>query len=105
MPHTLRDLEPDDETIAALHMLLGFDDDLAGEATCTSNRITGLLTAIHPSLERIGPLIHHPAVLDLLEHYGSPTALGQPSIERSPKLYGPAPHAWPNAWPPRSAPP
>lgn len=43
MPHTLRDLEPDDETIAALHMLLGHDDDLAAEATRTSNRIRGLL--------------------------------------------------------------
>lgn len=82
MPHTLRDLEPDDETIAALHMLLGFDDDLAAEATRTSNRIRGLLTAIHPSLERvIGPRIHHPAVLDLLERYGSPTALGQADLE------------------------
>jgi transposase len=82
MPHTLRDLEPDDETIAALHMLLGFDDDLAAEATRTSNRIRGLLTAIHPSLERvIGPRIHHPAVLDLVERYGSPTALGQVPLE------------------------
>jgi transposase len=82
MPHTLRDLEPDDETIAALHMLLGFDDDLAAEATRTSNRIRGLLTAIHPSLERvIGPRIHHPAVLQLLEHYGSPTTLKQTSRE------------------------
>lgn len=82
MPHTLRDLEPDDETIAALHMLLGFDDDLAAEATRTSNRIRGLLTAIHPSLERaIGPRIHHPAVLDLLEHYGSPAALKHASRE------------------------
>ena len=76
MPHTLRDLEPDDETIAALHMLLGFDDDLAAEATRTSNRMRGLLTAIHPHLERvIGPRIRHPAVLGLLEHYGSPAAI------------------------------
>ncbi|MBR7832213.1 transposase [Actinospica durhamensis] len=82
MPHTLRELEPDDETIAALHMLLGFDDDLAAEATRTPNRIRGLLTAIHPGLERvIGPRIHHPAVLDLLERYGSPTALKQASHE------------------------
>jgi transposase len=82
MPHTLRDLEPDDETIAALHMLLGFDDDLAAEATRTSNRIRGLLTAIHPHLERvIGPRIRHPAVLDLLEHYGSPGAIAQAGLE------------------------
>ncbi|MBR7838732.1 IS110 family transposase [Actinospica durhamensis] len=82
MPHTLRDLEPDDETIAALHMLLGFDDDLAAEATRTSNRIRGLLTAIHPHLERvIGPRIRHPALLDLLEHYGSPGAIAQAGLE------------------------
>src|SRR5581483_12395992 len=73
MPHTLRDLQPDDETIAALHMLLGFDDDLAAEATRTSNRIRGLLTAIHPHLERVlGPRIHHPAVLELLTELRSP---------------------------------
>ena len=82
MPHTLRDLEPDDETIAALHMLLGFDDDLAAEATRTSNRIRGLLTAIHPHLERvIGPRIRHRAALDLLERYGSPGAIGQAGLE------------------------
>jgi transposase len=97
MPHTLRDLEPDDETIAALHMLLGFDDDLAGEATRTSNRLRGLLTAIHPHLERvIGPRTHHPAVLDLLEHYGSPGAIHQAGVEevtavlrvRAPRMAG-----------------
>jgi transposase len=82
MPHTLRDLEPDDETIAALHMLLGFDDDLAAEATRTSNRIRSLLTAIHPHLERVvGPRLHHPAVLQLLEHYGSPAAIHAAGIE------------------------
>ena len=31
MPHTLRDLAPADETVAELDMLVGFDDDLAGE--------------------------------------------------------------------------
>lgn len=56
MPHTLRDLAPDDETVAELHMLVGFDDDLAGEVTRTKNRLRGLLTQIHPSLERVlGP--------------------------------------------------
>ena len=76
MPHTLRNLEPDDETIAALHMLLGFDDDLTAEATRTSNRIRGLLTAIHPHLERVlGPRIHHPAVLELLTELRSPAGI------------------------------
>lgn len=83
MPHTLRELHPDDETIAALHMLLGFDDDLAAEATRTSNRIRGLLTAIHPHLERaIGPRLHHPAVLELLEIHGSPAAIRNAGAEQ-----------------------
>lgn len=73
MPHLLRDLKTDDETIAAPAMILGFDDDLAAEATRTVNRIRGLLTAIHPSLERaIGPKLAHPAVLDLLTRHGTP---------------------------------
>jgi transposase len=76
MPHTLRDLQPDDETIAALQMLLGFDEDLAAEATRTSNRIRGLLTAIHPSLERVlGPRIAHRAVLELLAELHGPAGI------------------------------
>ena len=34
-------------------MPCGFDDDLAEQATATSNRIRGLLTQIHPALERV----------------------------------------------------
>ena len=76
MPHTLRDLAPDDETIADLNMIVGFDDDLAGEVTRIKNRLRGLLTQIHPSLERVlGPGLDHPAVLVLLERYGSPAQL------------------------------
>ncbi|SEG94799.1 Transposase [Actinacidiphila yanglinensis] len=76
MPHTLRDLEQADETIAELEMIAGFDDDLAGESTRIKNRLRGLLTQIHPSLERVlGPRLDHPAVLGLLERFGSPTQL------------------------------
>lgn len=35
-------------------MIVGFDDDLAGEAARVANRLHGLLTRIHPSLERFG---------------------------------------------------
>lgn len=70
MPHTLRSIELADE------MIVGFDDDLAGEATRISNRLRGLLTQIHPHLERVlGPRIHHPAVLKLLDRFGSPTRI------------------------------
>ncbi|WP_146702751.1 IS110 family transposase, partial [Shigella flexneri] len=66
--------------IAALHageaMLCGFDDDLAAQTTQASNRIRGLLTQIHPALERVlGPRLEHPAVLDLLQRYPSPEKL------------------------------
>lgn len=76
MPHTLRTLDLADEVTAELTMLVGFDQDLAGEANRTSNRIRGLLTQFHPSLERVlGPRLHHQAVTWLLERYGSPQAL------------------------------
>ncbi|MET9395971.1 IS110 family transposase [Streptomyces sp. NPDC006624] len=76
MPHTLRTLDLTDEVTAELTMLVGFDQDLAGEANRTSNRIRGLLTQFHPSLERLlGPRLDHPAVTWLLERYGSPQAL------------------------------
>ncbi|WP_231158149.1 IS110 family transposase [Streptomyces sp. CNZ748] len=76
MPHTLRTLDLADEVTAELTMLVGFDQDLAGEANRTSNRIRGLLTQFHPSLERVlGPRLDHQAVTWLLVRYGSPQAL------------------------------
>ncbi|GGQ35362.1 hypothetical protein GCM10010233_61390 [Streptomyces pseudogriseolus] len=48
MPHTPRTLDPTDEVTAELTMLVGFDQDLAGEANRTSNRIRGLLTQSTP---------------------------------------------------------
>jgi transposase len=76
MPHALRSLQLADEQIAELTMLCGFDDDVAGQITATSNRIRGLLTQIHPALERVlGPHLDHRAVLDLLVHYPSPAAM------------------------------
>ncbi|CAM5306141.1 hypothetical protein GCM10010266_70870 [Streptomyces griseomycini] len=63
MPHTLRSLEPTDEITAELTVPVGFDQDLAAEATRTSNRIRGLLTQSHPSLERaLDPRLDHQAV-------------------------------------------
>lgn len=80
MPHTLRSLRLADEPLAELTMLCGFDDDLAAQITQTSNRIRGLLTQIHPALERVlGPRLDHPAVLDLLEQYPSPAELASAS--------------------------
>ncbi|NKX56123.1 IS110 family transposase [Arthrobacter sp. E918] len=76
MPHTLRSIALADETLAELGVLCGFDDDLAAQITATSNRIRGLLTQIHPALERaLGPHLDHPAVADLLTRYPTPAAL------------------------------
>lgn len=76
LPHTLRSLKLADSQVAELTMLCGFDEDLAGQITQVSNRIRGLLTQIHPALERvIGPHLDHPAMLDLLERYPSPAQL------------------------------
>jgi hypothetical protein len=72
----LRALRRDDEITAELTMLSGFDEDLAGQINQVANRIRGLLTQIHPALERVvGPRLGHPAVLDLLERYPSPQLL------------------------------
>lgn len=76
LPHALRSLKLADEQIAELAMLCGFDDDLAAQTTQASNRIRGLLTQIHPALERVlGPQLDHPAVLVLLQRYPSPEKL------------------------------
>lgn len=76
MPHALRRVGGDDDLIADLAVIVGFDDDLAGEVNRVSNRIRGLLTQIHPALERaVGGNIGHPAVLALLSKFGGPTGL------------------------------
>lgn len=57
-------------------MLCGFDEDIVKQLNQTANRLRGLLTQIHPALERvIGPRLDHPAVLELLQRYPSPNAL------------------------------
>lgn len=76
LPHTLRRVDTGDETLAELEVLVGYDDDLAGEVTRISNRIRGLLTQIHPPLERVlGPKLQHPAVLELLSRCGGPAGI------------------------------
>src|SRR5690606_40479058 len=66
----------DDEALADLEVIIGFDDDLAGEVTRITNRIRGLLTQVHPALERVlGPKIHQRAVLELLARFGGPQGL------------------------------
>ena len=76
MPHTLRRVDVGEETLAELGVLIGFDDDQAQEATRISNRIRGLLTPIHPALERVlGPKVATGVVLELLGRFGGPAGL------------------------------
>ena len=57
-------------------MLAGFDDDLARQVTQAVTRIRGLLTQIHPALERVlGPQADHLGVADLLMKYSTPEAM------------------------------
>lgn len=80
MPHALRRVDTDDETLADLEVIVGFDDDLAGEVTRISNRIRGLLAQVHPALERVlGPKVQHPAVIELLIRFGGPQGLAAAS--------------------------
>ncbi|MDR3084657.1 MAG: IS110 family transposase [Streptomyces sp.] len=76
MPHALRRVDTGDEALADLEVIVGYDDDLAGEVTRVGNRIRGLLTQVHPALERVlGPKVQHPAVLELLTRFGGPRGL------------------------------
>ena len=76
MPHTLRRVGTDDETLAGLSVLAGYDDDLAGEATRLANRLHDALLHIHPALERLlGKHFDRPGVLALLAAAPTPTAL------------------------------
>lgn len=73
MPYTLCSLKVTDEITAELTVLTGFEQDLASEATRTSNRIRGLLTQIHPILERTpGPHLAHIAMTWRLKPHESP---------------------------------
>jgi transposase len=49
----LRRVDTGDEALAELKVLVSFDDDPAAEVPCVRNRIRGLLTQIHPALERV----------------------------------------------------
>ncbi len=90
MPHTLRSVELTDEITAELTVLVGFDQDLAAEASRTSNRIRGLLAQFHPSLERVlGPRLEPRGDLAA----GAPTdprpPCGKPDAASSSRSSGP----------------
>jgi hypothetical protein len=76
MPHALRALQLDDQTIAELTVMSGFDDDLDGQITATSNLILACSPRSTPRWNASSE--HgwtHPAVLDLPETWLNPAAL------------------------------
>ncbi|WP_297742656.1 IS110 family transposase [uncultured Tessaracoccus sp.] len=77
MPHTLRQVDQNSETLSALKVLSGFDEDLAHECTRALNRLRSLLTQIHPALERVftGTTLSSELALNLLIKYAGPTGL------------------------------
>jgi transposase len=76
MPHTLRRVGTEEETLAGLSVLAGYDDDLAAQCTRLSNRLRDALLHVHPALERLlGKHIDRGGVLDLLATAPTPTAL------------------------------
>jgi transposase len=76
MPHTLRRVGTDDQTLAELGVLAGYDDDLAAQATRLTNRLHEALLHIHPALERLlGKHFDRPGVLALLAAAPTPAAL------------------------------
>ena len=76
MPHALRALKAGSDELTELSVLCGFDDDLTAQITQVKNRIRGLLTQIHPALERVlGPRLDHEAVRRLLMRHPSPAQL------------------------------
>ena len=82
MPHTLRRVGTDDETLAGLSVLAGYDDDLAAQSTRLTNRLRDALLHVHPALERLlGKHIDRPGVVALLVAAPTPGALRELDTE------------------------
>jgi transposase len=76
LPHALRRVGHDEETLSALGVLAGYDADLAAEATRLTNRLHDALLHVHPALERLlGKWFRRPGVLQLLAVAGTPEQL------------------------------
>ena len=76
LPHTLRRVDADDELLAELTVLAGYDSDLAAEVTRLTNRLRDALTRVHPALERLlGGHLDRAGVLDLLVAAPTPQRL------------------------------
>ncbi|RIK04669.1 MAG: IS110 family transposase [Acidobacteria bacterium] len=69
-------MDVNDEKLEEMRVLCGYDQDLANEETRKKNRLRDCLMSVSPALERIlGPRLAHPAVLELLGAWPTPTAM------------------------------
>jgi transposase len=90
MPHTLRRIRGDEETLAELSVLAGYDDDLAGQSTRLTNRLRDALLHVHPALERLlGPRLDRAGVLELLAAAPTPAALADLGADGMAELMAP----------------
>ena len=106
MPHTLRRIRGDDETLAELSVLAGYDDDLAGQSTRLTNRLRDALLHVHPALERLlGPRLDRAGVLELLAAAPTPAALAELGAEGMAEVMAPRSPRLARPCPPRSSPP
>ena len=96
MPHTLRRVGTDDETLAEFTVLAGYDDDLAAQTTRLTNRLRDALLHVHPALERLlGPRMDRGGVLDLLAAAPTSAALRQLGHRRDHAIPFPAAGQYP----------
>jgi transposase len=90
MPHTLRRVGTDDETLAGLSVLAGYDDDLAAQSTRLTNRLRDALLHVHPALERLlGKHLDRIGVLELLAVASTPAALRDLGADRIAEIMRP----------------
>jgi len=75
MPHTLRRVGTDEETLAGPTVLAGYDDDLAAQSTRLTNRLRDALLHVHPALERLLGKHIGRGILDTLAAAPTPAAL------------------------------
>ncbi len=76
-----------DELLARLRVLNGYDIDLAADLTRLTNRARDALVSISPALERaVGSRLAHGGVRDLLAKHPTPTALRKAGKARVTKI-------------------